>query len=301
MTRRAWMLFVSVSLLWGLPYLLIKVAIVELDPAVIVFARVAISAVLLLPLAAARGALRPALQRWRAVLLLAALEIVAPFLLIAHGETHITSSLAGLLIAADPLFIALLALRVDRGETVRGKQLVGLCIGLLGVVALLGFDIGGDALGVLGGAMVLLAALCYAGGALLIKRSFSDISPVGSVAASLTVAMVPLAPLALAELPAHMPSPSVLISVVVLGLVCTALGFLTYFSLIAAAGATRAALITYVNPAVAVVLGAIVLSEPITTATVAGFILILIGCWLSSGGAFPERSTAPASAVREPA
>ena len=300
MTRRGWILFVAVSLLWGLPYLLIKIAIAELDPAVIVFARVAMTALLLLPLAAARGVLELALARWRAVLLLATLEIVAPFLLIAHGETHITSSLAGLLIAADPLFIALLALRVDPGETMHGKQLLGLCIGLLGVVALLGFDIGGDPLGILGGAMVLLAALSYAGGALLIKRSFSDISPIGSVAASMTVAMVPLAPLALSSLPTQLPSPAVLVSVLVLGVVCTALGFLAYFSLIAAVGATRSALITYVNPAVAVVLGAIVLSEPITIATVLGFALILIGCWLSTGPQLPERASA-VSAMREPA
>ncbi|MDQ6673670.1 MAG: DMT family transporter [Chloroflexota bacterium] len=292
MTRRAWALFGTISLLWGLPYLLIKVAIAELDPSVIVFARVVMSAIVLLPVALVRGALPLMLVRWRAVLALAVLEIVAPFLLIAYGETHITSALAGLLIAADPLFIALLALRLDRSEGLSGLRLMGLLLGFSGVVALLGLDLRGDALGLVGAGLVLLAALCYAGGALLIKRSFSDVSPVGSVAASLTIAAIPLAILAASHVPDHAPSAPVVVSVLVLGLACTAFGFLTYFSLIAEAGATSAALITYVNPAVAVVLGALVLSEPITPATIAGFACILLGCWLSTGGRLPRRARA---------
>jgi drug/metabolite transporter (DMT)-like permease len=292
MTRRAWALFSVLSLLWGLPYLLIKVAIAELDPSVIVVARVVMSAVVLLPLALVRGEMPLMLVRWRAVLALATLEIVAPFLLIAYGETHITSALAGLLIAADPLFIALLALRLDRSEGLSGLRLTGLLLGFLGVVALLGLDLRADALGLVGAGLVLLAALCYAGGALLIKRCFSDVSPIGSSAASLTVSAIPLAILAASHLPTHMPSGAVVVSVVVLGLACTAFGFLTYFSLIAEAGATSAALITYVNPAVAVVLGAIVLGERVTPATIAGFVLILVGCWLSTGGTLPRRTRA---------
>src|ERR687886_1307326 len=167
MSQRAWVLFVAISLLWGLPYLLIKVAIAEIEPAIIVFARVVVSAAVLLPLALAQGALRQVARRWRTVLALSVLEIALPFLLIAYGEQHITSSLAGLLIAADPLFIVLLALQFDRLERVGGSRLVGLCLGFVGVVVVLGLDPGGDALGVLGGAMVLLAAISYAGGALL--------------------------------------------------------------------------------------------------------------------------------------
>jgi drug/metabolite transporter (DMT)-like permease len=288
-SRRAWFLFIAISALWGLPYLLIKVAISEVDPSVIVFARVSMSAVVLLPLALANGALQQVRRRWRAVLALSFLEVVLPFLLIAYGEQHITSSLAGLLIAADPLFIVLLALRFDRSERTTGTRLIGLCLGFVGVVFLLGLDPGGDALGLLGGAMVLLAALCYAGGALLIKR-VSDIPPVGSVTASLGIAAVWLAPLASMHVPSHVPSGPVLASLLALGLVCTALGFLTYFSLIAEAGATRASLITYVNPAVAVVLGVSVLHEPVTAATFVGFGLILAGCWLSTRPAFRSAS-----------
>jgi drug/metabolite transporter (DMT)-like permease len=289
MSRQAWVLFVTISLLWGLPYLLIKVAVSELDAAAVAFGRVAISTLVLLPVALAQGALKPFLARWRAVLGLAMIEVVAPFLLIANGEQHISSSLAGLLIAADPLFVAVLAMRFNRAEGVTGFRLVGLLVGLLGVGVLLGIDLRGDALGLLGAGMVLVAALSYAGGALLIKNSFSDVPPLGGVAASLAVATVVLAPLAAVSLPAQWPSAQVLVSMLALGLVCTARAFLVYFSLIAVAGPARAALITYINPAVAVVLGAVVLHEPITVVTVVGFVLILAGCWWSTGGRLPRR------------
>ena len=298
MSQRAWVLFVAISLLWGLPYLLIKVAIAEIEPAIIVFARVVVSAAVLLPLALAQGALRQVARRWRTVLALSVLEIALPFLLIAYGEQHITSSLAGLLIAADPLFIVLLALRFDHAERASGIRLFGLGLGFAGVVALLGLNPGGDALGVVGGAMVLLAAVCYAIGALLIKR-VSDIPPLGSVAASLSIATVWLAPVAAVTLPSAVPSVATLVSLLALGLACTALGFLVYFSLIAAAGATRASLITYVNPAIAVALGVAVLNEPITLATLVGFGLIIGGCWLSTrAGATPADERELAGAVQ---
>jgi drug/metabolite transporter (DMT)-like permease len=288
-TRRGWGLFVALSVVWGLPYLLIKVAVDEMEPVVVVCLRAGIAVLVLLPVALARGALKPIFARWRAVLLLAAVELVGPFLLIASGEQHITSSLAGILIAADPLFVALLALKFDATERATRQSLIGLCVGIIGVATLLGFSPGGDALGLLGGAMVLLAALSYAGGALVIKRFFSDIPPLGSVTASLSVATLVLLPLAAARWPHTVPSSTVIASLLTLSVLCTAVGFLIYFSLIAEAGATRGSLITYVNPAVAVVLGLVVLAEPVTLATLAGFGLIVVGCWLSTavGGGRP--------------
>jgi drug/metabolite transporter (DMT)-like permease len=269
------------SLLWGMPYLLIKVAVAEVDPSFLVFARLAIAALVLLPFAAARGSLRAARNHWRTLLIIAAAGIVVPFLLIAYGEQHITSSLAALLIAADPLFIALLALWVDRSERMGGRQLLGLVLGFVGVATLLGLDLGGDAMGLLGGAMVLGAALCYAGSALLIKRA-AGVSPLGSTSVSLGLAGLLLAPFAMLAIPVRVPSAPIVGSVVALGVVCTAVAYVVYFSLIAEAGATRAALITYVNPAVAVVLGALVLSEPITLGTVVGFVTIVVGCALAT-------------------
>lgn len=281
MSRRGWVLFGLISVLWGVPYLLIKVAISEVEPSVIVLTRVVLAAVALLPLAIAAGALHRARRRWRELVALSVLEVGMSFLLIAYGEQHITSSLAGLLIAADPLFIVMLATRFDRAERASGARLIGLCLGFLGVIALLGLDPGGDAFGLLGGAMVLLAALCYAAGALLIKR-VADVPPLGSVTPSLALGTLWILPLAVTHLPTQVPSLPVLVSLAGLGLVCTAAGFLTYFALIAEAGATRASLITYVNPAVAVLLGVGILHEPVTLATLGGFALILTGCWLST-------------------
>jgi drug/metabolite transporter (DMT)-like permease len=289
MNGRAWALFVTMSLVWGLPYLLIKVAVAEVEPTVVVFVRLGVSAILLLPIAIATGALRRIRKRWRPLLGVAAGGIVLPFLLIAYGEQHITSSLAALLIASDPLFIVLLALRFDASERSTGTRLMGLLIGLLGVAVLVGLNVGGDTLAALGAAMVLLAALCYAGSALLVK-ALGDVPRLGSVTVTLTVASLLLAPPALLNLPRSMPSPAVIGSLLALSIVCTALAYIVYFSLIATAGATRASLITYVNPAVAAILGAVVLSEPITLATLVGFGLILIGCALSSWtGRSPSR------------
>jgi drug/metabolite transporter (DMT)-like permease len=281
MSSRAWALFLAMSLLWGMPYLLIKVAVAELDPTFLVFARLAVSAVVLLPLAVLRGSLRAARKSWLTLLTIAIGGIVLPFLLIAYGEQYIDSSLAALLIAADPLFIALLALWLDPTERSGGWRLVGLCLGFIGVGALLGLNLQGDTLGILGALMVLGAALCYAGSALLVKRA-SGVTPLGATSVSLAMAGVVLAPLAVLHVPAQMPSMAALGSLVALSVVCTALAYVIYFSLIGAAGATRAALITYVNPAVAVILGAIVLHEPITPGTIVGFALIIVGCALAT-------------------
>src|SRR5918997_354116 len=178
MTRRAWALFVAMSLLWGTPYLFIKIAVVELEPTFMVFARLAMAGVILLPLAVMRGALNGIGQRWRVLLAIAAFGIVLPFSLIAYGEKYVTSSLAALLIAADPLFIAILAMRFDASERANGWRLVGLCVGFVGVATLLGLNITGDPLEALGALMVLGAALCYAVSALLFKR-LSGVSSLG--------------------------------------------------------------------------------------------------------------------------
>jgi drug/metabolite transporter (DMT)-like permease len=299
MSRRAWVLFTAMSILWGLPYLLIKVAVGELEPTLIVFVRLMLAALVLLPLAFARRSLSGARNDWRPLLAIATIGIVGPFLLIAYGEQHITSSLTALLIAADPLFIVLLALRFDPSERASGTRLVGLCLGLVGVAALLGLSLGGDALGVLGAAMVLAAAFGYAISALVVKR-LTHISPLGATVVTLTIAAVVLAPPALASLPDHLPSPAAIGSVVVLGTVCTALAYVIYFDLIVTAGATRASLITYVNPAVAVILGVLILGEPVTLGTIAGFALIIAGCALSTGLGVGWRDRRARRALRFP-
>jgi drug/metabolite transporter (DMT)-like permease len=282
MTRRAWLLFATVSLLWGVPYLFIKVAVAEVPPVTVVFVRVALAAALLAPVAARRGALRGLRGRLLPLVVLSLTEITVPFLLISMGEQRITSSLAGLLIAAMPLFVALLALRFDAAERASGSRLLGLLLGIGGVAVLLGVDLGGDLRQVAGGAMVLLATLCYATSTLLVKRFFSDVPMLGVVTVATAIASLLLAPFALALTPTRLPSPNVVLALMALGVLCTAAGLLSYFALIVEAGPSRAAVITYMNPAVAVALGVAILGEPLTGGIVVGFLLILVGSWLST-------------------
>lgn len=288
MTRKGWLLFIAMSVFWGVPYFFIKIAVQELDPIVVVFARVGIAAVVLLPVAAHHRVLQQLRGHWLAIIILSLVQIVGPFLLISYGEQHITSSLTSLLIAADPLLVALLALRFDPNERVRGLRLVGLLIGMAGVVALLGLDSGGDGQALLGAGLVLLAAAGYAAGALLIKQpTIASLPRLGVVAAECTVAAVVLLPLAIMRHPNHIPGLEVTISLLALGLICTALAWLTFFTLIAEVGASRGTVFTYANPTVAVLLGVILLGESLNVAIVIGFLLIIAGSWLSTGGTLP--------------
>lgn len=281
MPPRAWLYFCTVALLWGVPYFLIKIALGDLSPAMVVFARVAIGAVTLLPVAAVSGTIPDFRGRMGWILLLAALEIAIPFTLIATGEQWISSSLTGILIATEPLFVAAIAFRVDISERVSGQQLFGMVVGLAGVVMLLGLSTGGrNAL--LGAIMILLATLSYAGGALLIKVKLCDVSPIGVVAATLVASSVVLSVPALFSLPTSMPSTGTIVAMLVLGTACTGIAFLAFFRLIAIAGAGRATLITYVAPAIAVLAGVAARGETFSAATAGGLALILAGSWLGT-------------------
>lgn len=290
MTRKGWLLFIMMSVLWGIPYLFIKIAVQELDPIVVVCARVGIAAVVLLPVAIQRGVLGKLRGRVLAIAALACVQIVGPFVLISYGEQHIASSLTSLLIAADPMLVALFALRFDPGERVTGLRLVGLLIGMVGVITLLGLDASGDGQRLLGAALVLLAAAGYAAGALLIKRpAIAALPSLGVVAVECTTATVVLLPLAATRLPGKMPGLGVIASLLVLGLLCTALAYLIFFALVAEVGASRATVITYVNPAISVLLGVTLLGESLNAVIIVGFLLIIAGSWLSTGGTLPSK------------
>jgi drug/metabolite transporter (DMT)-like permease len=288
MTRKGWLLFIAISVFWGIPYFFIKIAVRELDPTVVVFARVGIAAAILLPVAVQQKVLGQIGKHWLMIIMVTSVQIVGPFLLISYGEQHITSSLTSLLIAADPLLVALLAIRFDPSERVGGLRLVGLFIGMVGVVALLGFDVGGDRQKLLGAVMVLLAATGYAAAALLVKRPVvASLPRLGVVTTECAVAAVALLPLAATRLPGKVPSMEVIVSLIILGLICTALAYLTFFALVAEVGASRGTVFTYVNPAVSVLLGVTLLGESLNVAIVAGFLLIIVGSWLSTGGKIP--------------
>jgi drug/metabolite transporter (DMT)-like permease len=284
MTLRAWLLFLSAAVLWGIPYLFIKIAVDELDPVTIVLARALIGAAVMAPVAVALGAFKDIRGRLRWVVALALLDFVFPFMLITTGEKEISSSLAGVLVASVPLLLALLALRFDHSERVAGWRLVGLFVGLGGVVLLLGLEVSGDSAELAGAGMVLLASLSYAASTLVYKRGLADVRPVGVVCASLGISSAILLVPSLAVGVDSAPSGDAIGSLLVLGVLSTAGGFLTFYALMSEVGAGRAAVVTYVSPIVSVAAGVAVLGESVTAAVVAGMLLIIAGSWLSTGG-----------------
>jgi drug/metabolite transporter (DMT)-like permease len=296
-SARGWALFGAVSVVWGMPYLFIKIGVDNgLTPGFVAWSRVALAAVVLLPLALRSGALRGLPLRW--LVLFAVVEICIPFPLISFGETRISSSLAAILIAALPLVVSFLALRFDRSERPSPTRLAGMLIGLAGVAALVGIDIGGRGDELVGAGAVLIATLGYACGPLIVKRRLARADPLGPVTAAMVIASVILLPFGIGDFPAERPPAEALASVAVLGVVCSALAFLLFFRLIAEVGPSRATVITYVNPVVALALGVAVLGESVTAGAVAGLLLILAGSWLSTEGRVPPGLAALVTRVR---
>jgi drug/metabolite transporter (DMT)-like permease len=286
MTTRGWTLFAAVSVIWGLPYLFIKIAVDDgLTPGFVAWSRVVIAAAVLLPIAIKRGALRGLPLKW--LVAFATAEIVIPFPLIGWGEQRIPSSLTAILIASLPLVVAVLALRVDHAERPTRARLIGMLIGLAGVAALVGLDLGGSGTELAGAAAVLLATVGYAVGPMIVKHKLTGADPLGPVTAAMAIASIMLLPFGIADLPASAPSFDAAMSVVVLGLVCSALAFMLFFQLIAAIGPARAAVITYINPIVALALGVAVLGEDVGPGAIAGLLLILAGSWLATDGRLP--------------
>jgi drug/metabolite transporter (DMT)-like permease len=279
-SRRGWALFAAMCVIWGVPYLLIKVAVGELAPSTLVLARTGIAALLLLPIAVARGHVRPVLARWRPLLAFCAVEICAPWLLLGYAEQRLSSSLTGLLIAGVPLISAVLARFGARGEPLGPRRLIGLLTGLTGVGALVGFEVGGGDIWAV--AAVAGVVVGYALGPVVLVRGLGDLPGIGVMAVALALTAVAFLPAGVAQAPRHWPSGAALAAVTVLGVLCTAIAFLVFFQLIREVGPARSTVITYVNPAVAVLLGVLILHERFTVATGAGFLLILAGSVLAT-------------------
>jgi drug/metabolite transporter (DMT)-like permease len=259
-SRRAAVLFVTLGVVWGIPYLLIKVAVEELSPAQIVLARTAIAALILLPLALAQRAVAPVLREWRWLLVFTVVEIAIPWVLLGSAETRLPSSTTGLLV-----------------------------LGIVGVVALVGFDVGGSDLGAV--AQVGVVVIGYAAGPAILSRPLQGLPGIGIMASALTIAALAYVPVVLLAdgLPGALPSGNVVASVLTLGVVCTAAAFMLLFALVGEVGPVRATTITYLNPAVAVIAGAVVLGEPVTVWTVVGFALVVTGSYLvNRGGGRPQ-------------
>ena len=288
MSRRAWLAFAAMSVLWGVSYLLIKIAVRGGLPAAdVAWLRVVIAGLLLIGLAWRAGTLGAVRGRWRWLVAYAVAEISIPFPLIAAGEVHVASSLAAIIIASVPLIGAVLALRFDHSERPTPARALGLVIGFSGVIALVGIDVAGNGPELLGAGAILIAAVGYAIGPMLLKHRLAGLDPRAMIGASLAVAALILAPFAALDTPHRVPSLGALSAVAALGVFCTAAAFVIFTVLIREAGTSRATVITYVNPVIAVALGVALLGERPGAGAVAGLLLILTGSWLSTGGRTP--------------
>ena len=280
MSRRALLLFALMSIIWGVPYLFIRIAVEEVTPATLVFWRTAIAAAILLPVALARTDLRPVLARWRWVVAFAVVEIAVPWVALGSAEQHISSSLAGLLIAGVPLVGAAIALLSGGADRFGPVGLLGMLIGLVGVVAIVGTEFGATDTTAL--IQIAIVVVGYALGPAILARRLDGLPTVGIMAVSLALCAVVFAPIAAAQWPAAVPSAQTLIAIVVLATVCTAAAFLLFGALIDEVGPVRATVITYINPAVAAVLGVLVLRETLTVPMAIGFVLVIAGSMLAA-------------------
>lgn len=280
MSKRGWLLFALMSVIWGIPYLFIKIALEGVSAPFLVLARTGIGAAILLPIALRRGLIRPALRSWRPLLAFAVLEIGGPWLLLNDAEQHISSSLAGLLIAAVPIMSTIVTWRLGDRSALDPRRLLGLLVGMGGVAAVVGLDIGSTS-GLRMGE-VLVVAVGYAIAPIIADRQLRDVPTLAVISLSLTGVALAYVPAAIVTRPHAWPHANVVAAILTLGLVCTATAFLLFFRLIAEVGPVRSTVITFVNPAVAVLLGMAVLGERFTAGVAVGFPLVLLGSWLST-------------------
>ena len=282
---RAWLLFAAMAVLWGIPYLFISIAVESYSPAAVVAGRTLLGALLLLPFALKQKALRPAFSKIGWVLVFGAIEMAGPFLLLGHAEQTLPSGLTGLLVATVPLFAALIAFGGGDRSVLSPARAIGLVVGFVGVFVI----VAGPGLAVEGGGglfavgEVLLVALLYAIAPFVIATKLRDVPALGTITLALLAVGIFYTPIAF--LTQHqVPTVESTVSLVLLAVLCTAVAFIAFFALIARVGPVRAPLFTYVNPVVAIVLGTIVLSEPLTAGLLVGFPLVIVGCWLAATG-----------------
>ena len=292
MTRRGWVLFALMCVIWGIPYLLIKVAIDGVSAPVLVFARTAVGAAVLLPLALRTGGFDAVRRRWRPILAFAVIEIIGAWWLLSDAERHLSSSLTGLLIAGVPIVGVVLARLSGGGERIGARRWTGLVVGLSGVALLALSRPGGG--GTWSLAEVALVVLGYATAPIIAARRLRDVPSLPMTAACLAFATLVYTPAAIATWPDRLPSGRVLAALAGLAVVCTALAFIVFFELLREVGASRGMLFTYVNPAVAVAAGAVVLGEPFTMTIAVSFVLVVGGCVLATAA---DRATPPGEAA----
>ncbi len=287
MSRRGWVLFALMSVLWGIPYLLIKVAVDGVSVPVLVFARTAIGAAVLLPLAWRAGGFGTAVRRhWPALLVFAVVEILGPWALLSDAERRLTSSMTGLLVAAVPIIAVVLGMLVGDAERLGPVRWAGLFIGLVGVGVLAAPHLGGGSAWAIG--EVMLVALGYAIAPMIAMRRLGEVPTLQLTAACLAFAALAYTAPAALTWPSSPPDGRVLVALAALGVVCTAIAFIVFFELIREVGTSRGMVFTYVNPAVAVAAGVVFLDEPLNGTILASFALILGGSVLATAHRAPD-------------
>lgn len=282
MTRKSWSLFVAVGILWGIPYLLIRVAVRDFSPAMVVFSRVLIGALILVPLSMRQKSFNAALRNYKYIFLYAAVEIMGPWFLITNAEMKISSGLAGLLVATVPIWATIYASMTGDKTVWHRKRLMGLAIGFVGLVAVVGIESlsGKNSLWAI--FSILVAAVGYALAPNMIMKKLPNVSGLAINALAMTMAGLVYAPFAILQWPTGHVSRDSLLSVIALGIFPTAMAFVVFFAVLKEIGPARASLVTYLNTAFAVVLGVLILSEPLTLGILIGLPLVLAGSYFAS-------------------
>ena len=282
MSRRNWFLFIFIGFLWGIPYLLIKVAVDELSPAVIVFSRVAIGSLILIPMAMRLGSLMPTIKAWRYVIPYAIGEMVGPWFLITAAEEKMSSGLAGLLVATVPIWATIIASMHGDKTVWQSKRLIGILVGFIGIVLVVGIESFSGRQSIVAILMVLVASIGYAWAVTMVTTKIPHIEPISINAVAMVFTMIVYLPFLILHAPEKTPSIEAIGSVIILGVFPTALAFILFFQLIKDIGTARGSLVTYLNTAFAVLLGVVMLSEPFTLGIAIGLPLVLIGSYFAS-------------------
>lgn len=282
MSRKGWILFTLVGLLWGVPYLFMKVAVEELSTPMIVFTRLMIGAALLVPLALREGSLKSALKYWRYILLYAVLEMVIPWSLITSSQRDLSSGVVALLVATVPIWATLFAHQTGDSTAAHRVRIFGIIIGLIGITLIVGIESISDFGNIRALLQILVAAASYAWAVNMITRKAPGISGIAINGIAMMISSVIFAPFAIANRPETLPSLEVTLSMLGLGVLCSGIAFWVFFVVLDEIGPARASLVVYPNTAVAVVLGIVILREPITLAILIGLPLVLIGSYFAS-------------------
>jgi len=297
MTRRYVPLLLVLTGLWGSSFLFIEIALRELEPTVVIVLRLLLAALVLVPVLALRfgtgGAYGRLREAWRPLLVLGAVNAALPFTLIAWGQKHIDSGIAAIANASLPIFVALLAIRYRPSERVTGSRAVGIVSGIVGVAVLTGANPEGGWWAVAGTLAVVMAAFLYAVGALFAQTHVEAVDPIVLATGSTIAGALLLLPISAAQAPSQLPGWEVWVAVSVLGIGGMALGQFVYYVMLESHGSTKATLVTYLLPGMALVLGIVFLDEALTVAAVVGLALVLLGVALGSGLLHPARRREP--------